>query len=92
MGNGVLTRKVKIINKHGLHLRAAGRFVETASKFRADIRVRKDNKEADGKSIMDMMTLGAEKGSDLVLMASGEDAEEALRSLEQLINDKFGEE
>jgi len=90
--DNVIEREVVIGNKLGLHLRAVGRFVETASKFDAEVKVRKGNKEVDGKSIIDLMTLGAGRGSTLVLRVMGDEAAAAAKSLEELIMNKFGEE
>jgi len=85
-------KTVEIINKLGLHARAAAKFVTLASKFSADIRVRKDNREVSGKSIMGVMMLAAAKGSSITLIAEGEDAQQALDELDALIADRFGEE
>jgi phosphocarrier protein HPr len=85
-------KNITIINKLGLHARAAAKLVTLASKFEADVRVRKDGKEVSGKSIMGVMMLAAAKGSEITLIANGSDAEQALAELETLINDRFGEE
>lgn len=85
-------RDVTIVNKLGLHVRAVGRFVDTAQKFNAEIRVRNGEKEADGKSIIEMLTLGATPGVVLKLIAQGRDAEQAITSLEALVRDHFHEE
>lgn len=85
-------REVTISNKLGLHLRAAGRLVDVAKQFNADIRIRKEQKEVDGKSIMEVMTLGATTGTPILLMAKGQDAAAAVDSLESLVNNKFDEE
>lgn len=87
-----MEKTVEIINKLGLHARAAAKFVTLASKFSADIRVRKDNREVSGKSIMGVMMLAAAKGSSITLIAEGEDAQQALDELDALIADRFGEE
>jgi phosphocarrier protein HPr len=85
-------KNITIINKLGLHARAAAKLVTLASKFEADVRVRKDGKEVSGKSIMGVMMLAAAKGSEITLIANGDDAEQALAELEALINERFGEE
>ena len=85
-------REVLISNKLGLHLRAAGRLVDVAKKYSADIRIRKDQKEVDGKSIMEVMTLGATTGTPILLLADGQDAAEAIASIESLVKNKFDEE
>ncbi len=88
----VVERRVKIINRLGLHARAAGKFRNLAAQFKSQIKVIKDNMEADAKSILGLMALGAAKGTELILRASGEDAEQAIEELTKLINDKFGED
>ncbi|SEQ78810.1 phosphocarrier protein [Solimonas aquatica] len=87
-----MERKVLIVNMLGLHARAAARLVTLASKFEADVRVRKDSREVSGKSIMGVMMLAAAKGTELTLIAEGPDAAEALDELEALVADRFGEE
>lgn len=85
-------RSVVIVNKLGLHARAASRFVTTASTFTADVRVARGPREVNGKSIMGVMMLAAARGTVIDLIADGPDEEAALRALEALIADKFGEE
>lgn len=87
-----MERQVTIVNKLGLHARAAAKLVTLASKFAADIKVRKDNREVSGKSIMGVMMLAAAKGSAITLLAEGSDAQQALDELEALIARKFDEE
>ena len=88
----VVERRVKIINRLGLHARAAGKFRNLAAQFKSQIKVIKGNMEADAKSILGLMALGAARGTELTLRASGEDAEQAVEELAKLINDKFGED
>lgn len=80
-----------IINKLGLHARAAAKFVTTASNFNADIKVSRDGRIVNGKSIMGVMMLAAAKGTQITVNAEGNDAQDALSALEGLINDYFGE-
>ncbi|HHT9124298.1 MAG TPA: phosphoenolpyruvate--protein phosphotransferase [Candidatus Brocadiia bacterium] len=87
-----LKRKVKIVNVNGLHARPATRFVEIANKFDSEIKIFAKGKEADGKSVIDLLTLAAEKGTELIITAHGDDAPEALDALRGLISDKFEEE
>jgi phosphocarrier protein len=87
-----LKREVTIINKLGLHARAAARFVTVASGFEAEIRVLRGAKEVNGKSIMGIMMLAAAKGACLEIHASGADAEQALDCLEDLVRQRFGED
>ena len=84
--------KTTIINKLGLHARAAAKFVSLASSFESDIRVSKDDQTINGKSIMGVIMLAAAKGTVLVLTIDGKDEEEAVRRLCDLISDRFGEE
>lgn len=88
----MLEESVTIINKLGLHARAAGKLVETTSRFSSDITIEKDGRNVDGKSIMAMMMLAAGKGTDIKIKTNGEDEEEALKAVINLINDRFGED
>lgn len=87
-----MERSVQIVNKLGLHARAAAKFVTLASKFEADIRVRKESREVSGKSIMGVMMLAAANGSTITLIAEGSDEQQALTELEALVADRFGED
>lgn len=80
-----------IINKLGLHARAAALFVQTASKFEAEVMVSKDGEEVSGKSIMGILMLAAAQGSEIEIITSGRDAEQAMAALGQLVEDGFGE-
>ncbi len=83
---------LEIKNRVGLHARPAALFVQTASRFKSDIIVRKDQIRANAKSILNVLTLGAGQGSVITLSAEGEDADVALEALEDLIKRNFGEE
>ncbi|MGD8631602.1 MAG: HPr family phosphocarrier protein [Gammaproteobacteria bacterium] len=85
-------RPVTIINKLGLHARAAAKFVTTASGFSSNIDIEKDGQKVNGKSIMGVMMLAASRGTRLLIQADGEDEQEAVDSLEKLIGEKFGEQ
>ena len=85
------TRDLSIVNKLGLHARAASKFVTVASQFNARIIVTKDGREVSGKSIMGVMMLAAARGSTIHVSAEGDDAEEALDALDALVADRFGE-
>ena len=87
-----LQQTVTIRNTYGLHARPAAQFVKLANRFQSDIVVRKQELEVNGKSIMGMMMLAAECGSDIVIRAAGDDAETALRELVGLVDNKFNEE
>lgn len=92
MMGDTLKEKLVIVNKLGLHARAAAKFVKLASEFSVDIVVQKDGMDADGKSIMSILMLAAEKGSEITLIVEpGKDQQEAFAALKQLVNDGFGE-
>ena len=81
-----------IINKLGLHARAAARFVNLASEYESDIWIEKDGREVNGKSIMGVMMLAASKGSSVILRADGSDEKQAIEALQQLIGNRFDED
>jgi phosphocarrier protein HPr len=84
-------RTIVIVNKLGLHARAAAKLVTLAGKYKSEIKVKKDAREVSGKSIMGVMMLAAAKGAKLTFKAEGPDADKALDALEALINRKFDE-
>jgi phosphocarrier protein HPr len=88
----MIRKKVTILNKLGLHARAAAKFVSLAANYEAEIQLERDGKRVNGKSIMGVMMLAASKGTTLELLAEGEDAEKAIEGLEKLICERFGEE
>ncbi len=88
----VVERQAPIVNSLGLHARPAAEFVKLANRFRANILVRKDDLEVNGKSIMGMMMLAAECGSALLIRADGDDAEAAVEALVALVAAGFGED
>ena len=81
-----------ILNDKGLHARASARFVEVVEKFESEVIVEKDGLEASGSSIMGLLMLAASKGTSIIVTLNGNDAEELVLALEELINSKFGEE
>ena len=83
---GLIKKELIVKNKQGLHARPAALFVQIANKFDARITVRHDGEEVNGKSIMGILMLGAEKDSLIVVEADGVDAEAALVELEKLIS------
>jgi len=85
-------REVTIINKLGLHARAAAKLVNVASKYASLIEVEKDGQRVNGKSIMGVMMLAANQGSTIKLLADGDDAEKSLDDMEQLIKNYFDED
>lgn len=80
-----------LINRLGLHARAAAQLVQAANRFKADVTVAKDGEEVNGKSIMGLLMLAAPVGSQLRVTVSGEDAAAAMQAIRILINDGFGE-
>ncbi|TJY56692.1 HPr family phosphocarrier protein [Sinimarinibacterium sp. CAU 1509] len=92
MKESAVERTVTIVNLLGLHARAAAKLVTLASKFESDVRVRKDGREVSGKSIMGVMMLAAAKGTQITLVAEGDDAGQALDELAQLVAARFGED
>lgn len=82
----------KIENKYGLHARPAALLVKTTGKFKSDINISKDGIVANGKSIMGLMTLVAEAGSEIEVMIDGIDEKEAMKAIRDLIESKFNEE
>ena len=87
----LVQREVAIVNRAGMHARPAAEFVKTAGRFSADIRVEKDGLEVNGKSIMGVLMLAAERGSRLRLSAKGKDAEDAVNALSDLVRRGFEE-
>ena len=83
---------ITIINKLGLHARAAAKFVTLASSFDSNIDITRNGKRVNGKSIMGVMMLAASQGTQITLHANGSDESQALQELETLINDRFGED
>lgn len=84
-------RSVELVNRLGLHARAAAKFVNVSSAFAAEITVQFNDEEVNGKSILGLLLLAAPCGSRLTLRAHGEDAEQALEAIANLIADRFGE-
>ena len=81
-----------IINKLGLHARAASRLVTCASSFEAQIWLCRDDREVNGKSIMGVLTLAAARGTTLLIRTDGNDETEAMEAIEKLINNRFEED
>jgi phosphotransferase system HPr (HPr) family protein len=88
----VLNKKIKIKNKSGLHARPAAVFVQIANKYESEITLKKGIQEVNGKSIMGIMMLAAEYGSEIVLEVDGEDAQEAMDELEDFLKKENGED
>lgn len=90
--SSVIKKELTVLNKLGIHARPAALFVKVASKFACEITVEKDGESVNGKSIMGLMMLAAAQGSKLRLTAAGDDAEDALRHIEELFVKKFNED
>ncbi len=84
-------KDLKIINKLGLHARAAGQFRHTAAKYDSDIEVTRNNMSVNAKSLLGLMALEAYEGVSIQVIARGEDAEEAVAELDKLVKERFGE-
>jgi phosphocarrier protein len=87
----LIEREVAIRNRLGLHARAAAKFVQTASRFQSEIKIRKNGEEVDGKSILGILLLAAGRGTTITVRAAGEDERDALDAVEKLIDAKFDE-
>lgn len=83
--------EVILTNPTGLHARPASLLVQTAAKFKSSITLEKDGRSVNAKSIMGVLSLGADKGSKVKISVEGEDAEEALKALLDLVHNNFGE-
>jgi len=88
----MIEREVTVRNRAGLHTRPASMIVRTASQFESEIFLRRDNYEINGKSVIGVMTLAAERGATITLVVEGEDEEEAVSAIADLFEDGFGEE
>jgi phosphocarrier protein len=88
----MITKKLTILNKLGIHARPAAQFVRVSSRFAADVTVEKDDESVDGKSIMGLMMLAVGCGAEISVTTDGADEAEAMAALEELVEKKFGEE
>ena len=88
----MITKKITVLNKLGIHARPAAQFVRIASRFQADVTVEKDDERVDGKSIMGLMMLAVGCGAEITVTAEGPDEEDTLAALEELVAKKFGED
>ena len=87
----MVKRTVDLVNRLGLHARAAAKFVHVSARFKADVLVRHNDEEVNGKSILGLLLLAAPCGSQLTVTVAGEDEGPALAAIEALIRDRFGE-
>jgi phosphocarrier protein HPr len=84
-------KKITITNKLGLHARAAAKLVQTASGYESEVYIIHNGRKVSGKSIMGIMMLAASKGTEIEVITSGADEEQAMTGVETLISDRFGE-
>ena len=87
----MIDRDLEIKNKLGLHARAAAKLVHCAARYKSDIKIRKGEEEVDGKSILGILLLAAGKGAVITVTANGEDEQQAVETIEKLIDAKFDE-
>lgn len=85
-------KSITIINKLGLHARAASKLSSLAASYQSDIQLSRDEKTVDAKSIMQVMMLAASQGCQININTDGEDEADAMNAIERLINEKFGED
>lgn len=88
----MLEKKVVIVNRLGLHARAAAKFVKMANRFKSSVKIEKDGILIDGKSILGILTLAAVQGTPITLKIAGADEKAALKALISLIENRFDEE
>lgn len=88
----MIERQTEIINRLGLHARAAAKLVHEANQFQSEVTIVKDGEEVDGKSILGILLLAAAQGTEITLRCEGSDEEEALAALAKLIAGRFGED
>src|SRR5439155_4474381 len=91
-GGGMTSRSVTVVNQLGMHARAAAKFVHLAAKFQSQIRVARDAREMDGKSIMGLLLLAAARGTTIRISAEGGDEADAVAALADLVETGFGED
>ncbi|SHI77844.1 phosphocarrier protein [Malonomonas rubra DSM 5091] len=88
----MLSRKFIIVNRLGLHARAAAQLVQTANQFSSEVTLQKEDVEVNGKSIMGILLLAAPKGTEISVVVEGADEERAMTLIADLIEDGFGED
>jgi len=91
MDMAVIECEARIVNPLGMHVRPGAEFVKIANRFKANVQVRKDDSVVNGKSILGMMTLAAECGSSIHIRTDGDDAEQAMAALLELVAAGFNE-
>ncbi len=88
----MIERQTEIVNRLGLHARAAAKLVHTAGEFQSRVTVAKDGEEVDAKSILGILLLAASQGTQVTIRCDGEDEENAMRAVTELIANRFDEE
>ncbi|MBQ8828755.1 MAG: HPr family phosphocarrier protein [Burkholderiaceae bacterium] len=88
----MISVNVTVLNRLGLHARPAAKLTQKGNEFLCDIRIRKDEREVNGKSIMGVMLLAASKGTELTITADGTDEQDAIAQIKQLFDSGFGED
>jgi phosphocarrier protein len=88
----MLSRNVTVVNQLGMHARAAAKFVHLATRYHAHVRVARDSREMDGKSIMGILLLAAARGTTITIMTDGTDEQDAIEALSALVASGFGED
>jgi phosphocarrier protein HPr len=91
-GDGVTSQAVTVVNQLGIHARAAAKFVHLATRYEADIKVAREEREMDGKSIMGILLLAAARGSTITISAEGQDERAAVHALVALVQSGFGDD
>jgi len=87
----MIEKTIEVVNKLGVHARPSAMLVKTATRFRSEFHIEKEGMKVNGKSIMGVMMLAAECGSELNLIIDGPDEEYLLKEIEKLFKEKFGE-
>ena len=87
----MIIKKVKVINKLGLHARASSKLTQLASQYNSEIFIKQNNNKVNSKNILDVLMLAASMGSELEIQASGADEKNAIYQIEKLFNDYFNE-
>jgi phosphocarrier protein HPr len=90
--DGALGWELPIVNKKGLHARASAKFVQTVERFDADVTVTRCGETVGGRSIMGLLTLGAAQGTTITVVAQGNDAQDCLTAISDLLANRFGED
>jgi len=88
----MISQSVTVVNQLGIHARAAAKFVHLATRYQARVRVARDTREMDGKSIMGILLLAAARGSTITISADGRDEDAAVNALVALVRSGFGED